>query len=110
MSNIKHPIYRIQFINNGKNYQLFVRELSQSPIFGFIEIGDFVFNNNSSKLVVDPTEEKLKIEFNDVNRSYIPLQAIIRIDIVKEKGNARITDLGDNVSVFPFLTGKKPKY
>ncbi|MGL9773359.1 MAG: DUF1820 family protein [Sodalis sp. (in: enterobacteria)] len=100
-------MYRIQFINNGKNYQLFVRELSQSALFGFIEIGDFVFSNHSN-LVVDPSEEKLKTEFSGVNRSYIPLQAVIRIDVVTEKGSARISDLGDNVIMFPYLPGKKP--
>ncbi|RLR17927.1 DUF1820 family protein [Sodalis-like symbiont of Bactericera trigonica] len=103
----EQPIYRIQFINNGKNYQLFVRELSQSPLFGFIEIGDFIFSSHSN-LVVDPSEEKLKTEFSGVSRSYIPLQAVIRIDVVTEKGSARISDLGDNVTMFPYLPGKKP--
>lgn len=103
----EQPIYRIQFINNGKNYQLFARELSQSPLFGFIEIGDFVFSSHGS-LVVDPSEEKLKTEFSGVSRSYIPLQAVIRIDVVTEKGSARISDLGDNVTMFPYWPGKKP--
>lgn len=29
------PLYRIQFMNNGKNYQLYVREIVQSNLFGF---------------------------------------------------------------------------
>ncbi|WP_410013068.1 DUF1820 family protein [Sodalis sp. C49] len=101
------PLYRIQFINNGKNYQLYVRELSQSPMFGFIEIGEFVFYSQSAVLV-DPSEEKLKTEFAGVSRSYIPLHAVIRIDVVTEKGSARISDLGDNVTTFPYFPGKKP--
>ncbi|HEY0209539.1 DUF1820 family protein [Acerihabitans sp.] len=101
------PLYRIQFINNGKNYQLYVRELSQSPMFGFIEIGEFVFYSQSAVLV-DPSAEKLKTEFAGVNRSYIPLHAVIRIDVVTEKGSARISDLGDNVATFPYFPGKKP--
>ncbi|MCV2506464.1 MAG: DUF1820 family protein [Candidatus Lightella neohaematopini] len=104
MSNNK-PIYRIQFINNGKNYQLFVRELHQSSIFGFIEISKFVFSKNNS-LVVDPSEEKLKNEFSDVNLSYVPIQAVIRIDIVTENGSARISELSDNVTAFPYLPKK----
>lgn len=103
----EQPLYRIQFINNGKNYQLFVRELSQSPMFGFIEIGDFVFDSRST-LLVDPSEEKLKTEFGGVSHSYIPMHSVIRIDVVTEQGSARISDLGDNVSVFPYLPGKKP--
>ncbi|MBA0172135.1 DUF1820 family protein [Pectobacterium versatile] len=106
MSN-ESALYRIQFINNGKNYQLYVRELVQSNLFGFIEIADFVFDSQSTVLV-DPSTEKLKTEFSGVSRSFIPLQAIIRIDAVTEKGSARISDLGDNVAAFPYLPGKKP--
>ncbi|MEI7144871.1 DUF1820 family protein [Pectobacterium brasiliense] len=106
MSN-ESALYRIQFINNGKNYQLYVRELVQSGLFGFIEIADFVFDSQSTVLV-DPSTEKLKTEFSGVSRSFIPLQAIIRIDAVTEKGSARISDLGDNVTAFPYLPGKKP--
>ncbi|MCA5920764.1 DUF1820 family protein [Pectobacterium brasiliense] len=106
MSN-ESALYRIQFINNGKNYQLYVRELVQSSLFGFIEIADFVFDSQSTVLV-DPSTEKLKTEFSGVSRSFIPLQAIIRIDAVTEKGSARISDLGDNVTAFPSLPGKKP--
>ncbi|MFJ5387765.1 DUF1820 family protein [Pectobacterium sp. CHL-2024] len=106
MSN-ESALYRIQFINNGKNYQLYVRELVQSSLFGFIEIADFVFDSQSTVLV-DPSTEKLKTEFSGVSRSFIPLQAIIRIDAVTERGSARISDLGDNVTAFPYLPGKKP--
>ncbi|KAA8998545.1 DUF1820 family protein [Affinibrenneria salicis] len=105
--NPEQPLYRIQFMNNGKNYQLYVRELVQSNLFGFIEIADFVFDSQST-LLVDPSAEKLKTEFSGVNRSFIPLQAVIRIDAVSEKGSARISELGDNVMSFPWLPGKKP--
>lgn len=66
-----------------------------------------MFSSHGS-LVVAPSEEKLKTEFSGVSRSYIPLQAVIRIDVVTEKGSARISDLGDNVTMFPYLPGKKP--
>ena len=103
----QQPLYRIQFMNNGKNYQLYVREIVQSNLFGFLEIADFVFDTQSAVLV-DPSEERLKNEFSGVERSYIPIQAVIRIDAVTERGSARISDLGDNVTVFPYLPGKKP--
>ncbi|EHD23580.1 MULTISPECIES: DUF1820 family protein [Brenneria] len=105
MSN-EPALYRIQFMNNGKNYQLYVRELVPSNLFGFIEIADFVFDSQST-LLVDPSTEKLKTEFSGVSRSFIPLQAVIRIDAVTEKGSARISELGDNVTHFPYLPGKK---
>lgn len=99
-------LYRIQFINNGKNYQLYVRELIPSQLFGFIEIADFVFDSPST-LLVDPSTEKLKTEFSGVTRSYIPMHAVIRVDSVTEKGNARISELGDNVMAFSYLPSKK---
>ncbi|WWO99586.1 MAG: DUF1820 family protein [Candidatus Dasytiphilus stammeri] len=96
-------LYRIQFVNNSKNYQLYVRELSNSSLFGFIEIGDFVFTT-SSALLVDPAVEKLKNEFTNVTRSYIPLQTITRIDIVKDHTQPISNN---NVIFFPFSPIKK---
>ena len=65
----------------------------------FIEIEDYVFDERS-QLVVDPSEEKLKSEFAGVKRSFIPIQAIIRIDEVEKTGVSKISS-GDNVSPFP---------
>ena len=60
-----------------------------------------------TQLVVDPSEEKLKAEFNGVKRSFIPIQAIIRIDEVEKSGVSKISN-GDNISPFPVsLVGAK---
>ena len=40
-----------------------------------------IFDQNS-QIVVDPNEEKLKNEFKGVQRSYIPINCIMRIDEV----------------------------
>ncbi len=96
----KQPLYRIQFIANSERYELYVRELTQGSLFGFIEIGDFVWDNHTS-LVVDPSHEKLKSEYANVNRTYIPLHSVLKIDEVKKQGTAKITDLGDKVAQFP---------
>ena len=54
---------------------------------------------------VDPSEEKLKAEFGQVNRTYVPIQSVIRIDEVKKEGTNKILDAnvasGGNVSSFP---------
>ncbi|MCY7295774.1 DUF1820 family protein [Alteromonas sp. a30] len=100
MSTAKKPLYRIQFINNGEHYELYVHELLQSHLFGFIEIGDFVWDTHTS-LVLDPSHEKLKNEFSNVNRTYIPLHSIIKIDEVKERGTAKISELSDKIAQFP---------
>jgi hypothetical protein len=60
-----------------------------------------VFGERSS-VVVDPAEERLKSEFAGVKRSYLPLQAIVRIDEVRQQGVSKITALeGSNVAHFP---------
>ncbi|BDX04522.1 DUF1820 family protein [Planctobacterium marinum] len=96
----KQPLYRIQFIANSERYELYVREVTQGNLFGFIEIGDFVWDNHTS-LVVDPSHEKLKSEYANVNRTYIPLHSVLKIDEVKKQGSAKITELGDKVTQFP---------
>jgi hypothetical protein len=51
---------------------------------------------------VDPTEEKLKTEFANVKRTYIPMHSIIRIDEVDKQGKSRISKFeGGNVAQFP---------
>ncbi|MDG2250956.1 MAG: DUF1820 family protein [Gammaproteobacteria bacterium] len=99
-------IYRISFLNKGKVYEVFVKQVYQSDLYGFIEIEEYVFNEKS-QVVVDPGEEKLKAEFNGVRRSFIPMQAIIRIDEVDKSGVSKISN-GDNITPFPvsFAGGK----
>lgn len=96
----KKPLYRVQFISNGEHYELFVREVSQGGLFGFIEIGDFVWDKHSS-IVLDPSHEKLKDEFADVVHTFVPMHNVLRIDEVKKEGSAKITELSDKVMAFP---------
>jgi hypothetical protein len=94
------PIYRIQFVSNGERYELYVEEIEQSSLFGFIEIGGFVWDNHT-QFVVDPSHEKLKSEFADATRTYIPMHNVLRIDAVKKQGTAKITQLSDKVTALP---------
>jgi len=105
------PLYRVQFVHNGERYQLFVREVSQSTLFGFIEIADFVWRP-ASALLIDTAEERLKTEFAGVSRSFIPLHAVLRIDQVEQRGDAAITALSDKVMPFPgpvYTPARTPK-
>ena len=55
-----------------------------------------------SSVVVDPGEERLKSEFADVKRTYLPLQSVIRIDEVRKQGVSKIVALeGSNVAHLP---------
>ena len=94
-------IYRVSFINHGKIYELYVQTIRQAELFGFVEFEDIIFNE-SSGVVIDPAEEKLKDEFAGVNRTLVPMNAIIRIDEVKKRGTSKIHDLDQNANVTPF--------
>jgi len=108
----KKNIYKIQFHNQGQLYELYAREVTQSNMYAFVEIADIIFGEKS-KLVVDPSEERLKAEFSHVNRTFIPLHAIVRIDQVEKEGVNKIIESqgekgGSNISSFP-LPPLQPK-
>lgn len=95
------PIYKITFLNKGQIYEVFAKQVYSSDLYGFIEIEDYIFGERT-QMVVDPSEEKLKAEFQGVKRSFIPMQAIIRIDEVEKEGVSKI-ESGDNIKPFPTL-------
>jgi hypothetical protein len=94
-------IFRIIFVNQSKVYEVYARKVSHGSLFGFVEIEELVFGRRSS-VVLDPAEERIKSEFAGVKRTYLPLQAVIRIDEVRSHGVSKITALeGSNVAHFP---------
>ena len=100
----QRPIYKIIFMNQGKVCEIFASGVSHGNLFGFVEVQEILFGEKT-KVVVDPSEESLKLEFEGVQRSYIPLHAIVRIDAVEKQGTARITgevkEGAGNVANFP---------
>ena len=98
---MSEPIFRIAFFNQNEVYEIYARQIYQSEIYGFVEIEEFVFGERS-QVVVDPSEERLKQQFNGVQRSFIPMHAIIRIDEVEKEGVAKITEAKTgNITHFP---------
>ena len=98
---IGSPLYKVIFINQDKTYEVFAKQIFQSDLYGFIEVEEIVFGERS-QLLVDPSEEKLKAEFESVTRSYIPMHSIVRIDEVEKGGVAKISDTGvSNVTRMP---------
>jgi hypothetical protein len=99
----KKTIYRITFANQETIYEIYARKISESEMFGFLEVEEFVFGENTS-LVVDPSEERLKIEFENVKRTFIPMHSVYRIDEVSKQGIGKVRDKqseGGKVSLFP---------
>ena len=94
-------LYKIMFVSQGKMYEIYARSVSQGSLFGFIEVEKLVFGERSS-VVVDPSEERIKSEFESVKRTYIPMHAVIRIDEVEKQGVSKISSVeGGNVAQFP---------
>ena len=75
--------YRVIFYNNEDVYEIYASHVFPSEMYGFIEVEELLFGERS-KVLVDPGEEKLKAEFSGVKRSYIPMNAIVRIDEVEQ--------------------------
>ncbi|MBN1378059.1 MAG: DUF1820 family protein [Gammaproteobacteria bacterium] len=93
-------LYKIRFISGDKVYELYARHVYQGDLYGFVVIEDIVFGETTS-VVVDPQEEKLKNEFEGVEKTLIPMHAVLRIDQVKKQGVAKISTATGNVASFP---------
>ncbi|MDR9388950.1 MAG: DUF1820 family protein [Wenzhouxiangella sp.] len=96
-------MYKVIFHNKDQVYEMYCQRVSGAEFsYGFVELSDFVFES-SHELVVDPTEERLKEEFADVESIAVPMHAIIRIEKVKKRGQSVIRDghAGEKVTQLP---------
>lgn len=86
------PIYKVRFTHEGRVFELYARNVCSSSFFGFIEVEKLLWGKKS-EIIVDPSEQELKNEFDGVKRTFIPLHAIVRIDEVDKSGPAKILPL-----------------
>ncbi|HEB95728.1 MAG TPA: DUF1820 family protein [Sedimenticola thiotaurini] len=100
-------IFRISFVNHGKIYQLYAKQVRQAEIHGFVEIEGLIFGEPGS-LLIDPSEERLKDEFSGVSRTLVPVHAVIRVDEVEKHGSSKILDLDPNAKITPFPSPFSP--
>ncbi len=101
----KKRIYKVVFTNQGKVFEIYARQVTSGELYGFVEIAGLLFGEKTT-LVVDPAEEQLKLEFNGVNRTYIPFHSVIRIDEVEKEGPGKVVQLATlekGVAAFPPL-------
>ena len=96
-------IFKVIFHNQGKVFEIYARKVGHGAMFGFIEVEELIFGERSS-VVVDPSEEKIQVEFAGVKRTYLPLHSVIRIDEVRKSGVSKVSaaDAASNVAQFPF--------
>jgi hypothetical protein len=103
----KPRLFRVCFTNQGQVYEIYARGVSHGGLLGFVEVEHLVFGEKST-VVLDPAEEKLKTEFANVARTYVPVHAVIRIDEVSKAGPAKISALPEgSAKVMPFPTFTK---
>ena len=94
-------LYKIIFLNQGKVYELFGRKVASSELWGFIEVADLIFETGES-LVVDPTEERMRQEFEGARALHLPIQSVLRVEEVDRRGPCLIRDRESGEKVTPF--------
>jgi hypothetical protein len=106
----KEKLFRIAFLNHGKVYELFCTGVCTSGLLGFVEVSGLVWTEKDS-LVVDPTEEKMRDEFEGVEILHLPMHSVLRVEQVKKKGQAVIRDResGEKVTPFPVQPGNRTR-
>lgn len=93
----KKRAYRVMFVNEGRVYEVYARRVSHGAMFGFVEVEGLLFGEKST-VVVDPSEERLQTEFAGVERTYVPMHSVIRIDEVEKKGTSKIHAIDEKQS------------
>ena len=95
------PLYKIIFLNHGKVYELYSEGVNSSGLWGFIEVSGLVFEQGEG-LVVDPTEEKMRQEFESARVLHLPIQSVLRVEEVEKRGQCLIRDRKSGEKVTPF--------
>ncbi len=99
---MESKLYKVVFLNQGKVYELYSRGVGSSGLMGFVEVSDLVLDTGEG-VVVDPTEERMRDEFGQVEVLYLPMHSVIRVEQVKKRGQSVIRDResGEKVTQFP---------
>ncbi|OAB56811.1 hypothetical protein AY599_06485 [Leptolyngbya valderiana BDU 20041] len=102
-------MYKITFFNQGKVYELFCEKVHGSELaYGFIEISGLIFEDDRS-VVIDPTEERMRDEFGDVEVMHLPAHAVLRVEKVRKRGACVIRDSHSGEKVTPLPVGSPRK-
>lgn len=103
-------MYKIAFLNQGKVYELFCRQVASSNLYGFIEASKLVFETDDS-VVIDPTEERMREEFELTEILFLPVHAVIRIEKVSKRGACIIREqtTGEKVTQLPLDSPRRKR-
>ena len=95
------PLYKIIFLVKYNDAGLYSEGVTSSGLFGFVEVSNLVFESGDA-LVVDPTEEKLRQEFENAKVLHLPIQSVLRVEEVDKRGQCIIRDRKSGEKVTPF--------
>lgn len=76
-------LYRVIFTEKDRVRTLYAHYVSEETMMGFIEVDQLVFSAQAEQ---EAEALALKDEFQGVERIYLPLQVILRIDEVLKPG------------------------
>lgn len=94
-------LFKVSFHNQGKVYELYCRKVAGSDLsYGFIEVSELVFETDES-VVIDPTEERLREEFEATEVLHLPMHSVIRVEQVQRRGTCVIRDSKSGEKVTP---------
>ena len=90
-------LYKIAFMNEKHELlQIYAGSVQMSDIFGLVEASDIVFID-SSELIINPEDDKIKKLFQNVETTMIPINSLIRIDkVLLQKDTSVIRLYQDN--------------
>ena len=81
MNKRENPIFKVIFQSQGQVFEIYAKQIFQSELWGFLEVEELVFGERS-QMLVDPSEEKLKAQFDGVLREHYPLADGTRANLV----------------------------
>ncbi|MFE8072134.1 DUF1820 family protein [Marinobacteraceae bacterium S3BR75-40.1] len=90
-------MYKVLFYNQEEVFELYAAHVYPSDMLGFVEVDELTFGERS-QVVVDPGQEKLRKEFEGVKKTWIPVNAIIRIDEVEASGHGPVSTVKAGVT------------
>ena len=106
----KESLYRVSFILKEEIYEVCALGIANSNLFGFVEIDELVWDAEPST-IIDPAKERVREKFKEVACIFVPVHAILHIDLVEfdetakkgKTGSAKSVPVkeGSNVMYFP---------
>ena len=86
----KDPLYKVVFVQRDEVLELYARYITEDSLVGFVEVEELVFSDPDTDIVINPSLEKLKQQFDGVQRTYLPIHAILRIDEIDQPSVAAV--------------------